>query len=442
MELELELELGAHHVRDRRRHEPVGRRGMAVNLQQRLLEHGDRCDLPPCGDVVAGAERREPLPEAGNRLGDVGTRRMRQLLFRALQAAERAYDRLRRRIKRRLGLDAPRTIAAYHGYGDGKRLWVRGRLLADEPAQLPEKGASIWANLRASLRRWETDEVPGATLCLEVAGHSEPVQTDAEGYYEAELPCPASGRIRVHSRYQDEQRILTAEHAVTVPGPDARYAVVSDLDDTILRTGLTSLLTAARLTLLRNARSRSPLPGMAELYRGLAGGASGDAANPLFYVSASPWNLYDLVRGFLELEGFPPGPLLLHDVGLEAIAPSPEDARGWQIETIERLLRIYSGLPFVLVGDSGQGDPQRYAEIARRHPGRVRAVYIRDVAPDTTREADSEIDAIVARVRDLGVPMVRGRHGLAFAEHAVAADLVPAAILPALVQQLRDQDVA
>jgi phosphatidate phosphatase APP1 len=39
----------------------------------------------------------------------------------------------------------------------------------------------------------------------------------------------------------------------------------------------------------------------------------------------------------------------------------------------------YPHLNFVLIGDSGQEDPKIYREIVAIFPGRILAVYIRDV---------------------------------------------------------------
>ena len=42
----------------------------------------------------------------------------------------------------------------------------------------------------------------------------------------------------------------------------------------------------------------------------------------------------------------------------------------------------YPDLGVVLVGDCGERDPEIYRQVVLRHPGRVFAVYVRDVAPE------------------------------------------------------------
>ncbi len=46
---------------------------------------------------------------------------------------------------------------------------------------------------------------------------------------------------------------------------------------------------------------------------------------------------------------------------------------------IINLLKTYPKLPFILIGDSGEHDPDIYIEIAEAHPERILAIYMRSV---------------------------------------------------------------
>lgn len=209
---------------------------------------------------------------------------------------------------------------------------------------------------------------------------------------------------------------------VRVPGSSARFGVVSDLDDTVIRTGATSLLTVARLTLLENAFTRLPFEGVAAFYRALERGTADREHNPFFYVSSSPWNLYDLLTDFLAFRGVPAGPLFLRDLGL---GPSGFVGFGGhhhhKLGRIEEVFELHENLPFVLVGDSGQRDPEIYREVVVRHPDRIRAVYIRDV---TGEVRGREVAAIVREVISRGVDMAVIPDSVTAAEHAAALGLV------------------
>jgi hypothetical protein len=77
----------------------------------------------------------------------------------------------------------------------------------------------------------------------------------------------------------------------------ARPGVISDLDDTVVKSRATDLLKMVWIILVNNARTRLPFEGVADFYKALQVGTDGREFNPVFYVSSSPWNLYDPFRG-------------------------------------------------------------------------------------------------------------------------------------------------
>ena len=102
-----------------------------------------------------------------------------------------------------------------------------------------------------------------------------------------------------------------------------------------------------------------PFKGVAAFYRALYYGVHGHELNPLFYVSASPWNMYDLLSDFFNLREIPVGPVLfLRDWGLTRDELFPTDLRTYKLAAINKILNFYPALPFILLGDSGQVDPR------------------------------------------------------------------------------------
>jgi len=138
-----------------------------------------------------------------------------------------------------------------------------------------------------------------------------------------------------------------------------------------------------------------PFKGIGAFYRALERGAGGAAGNPIFYVSSSPWNLYDLLEEFMRLNELPSGPLLLRDLGWDQRKFIAGRHETHKLEAIETLLGFYPSLRFILIGDSGQHDAAIYREVVRRHPGRILAVYIRELARASGRghAADEQLDA-------------------------------------------------
>ena len=321
-------------------------------------------------------------------------------------------------------------VQAFRGYGTPTRLRLRGRVLRSSGLVRSRLGDSVVDNLRNTFRRFESDEVPGALVAARAAvGGEVRARADQEGYFEVVLDLPrplAEPRVwePIELELLEPAGPAGPAHAtgqVLVPR-DPQYAVISDLDDTVLHSNATSLWQMARLTLLHNAHTRLPYEGVAGFYQALQRGRDGEAYNPVFYVSNSPWNLYDLLEDFLDVHGVPRGPLLLRDWSPRTIRAG----EAHKLAAIQGLLDTYPGLPVVLVGDCGERDPEIYRQVVLRHPGRVLAVYVRDVAP--TRHP--AVRAIAAELAGHGVDLVFSPDTEAARGHALDHGLIVAAALP------------
>jgi phosphatidate phosphatase APP1 len=290
----------------------------------------------------------------------------------------------------------PLAIHAYRGYGTDKRVRVRGRVLEDERIPASTERDTLWRNLLGTLRRFESDEVPGARVRVRFAGAVQELVTDAEGYFDTWL-APREA-LHADALWHDVAIDLLAPRdpvrpspsaigRVLVPPATARLGIISDLDDTVVQTGATDARSLFRSVFLTNARTRLPFPGVATLYRALQAGSGGEQKNPVFYVSSSPWNLYDVLSEFLAVREIPEGPLLLRDWGLSERELLPTSHGSHKVEAIRDIIDLYPTLPFILLGDSGQEDPEIYRQIVARYPSRILAIYIRNVTPDPARAA-------------------------------------------------------
>jgi phosphatidate phosphatase APP1 len=291
-------------------------------------------------------------------------------------------------------------------------------------------GDSVLDNLRNMFHRFESDEVPGAVVAARAAvGGEVHLRADEEGYFDLDLELPeplTDPRVwePVDLHVLEPAGLAGVRHAtgqVLVPR-DPEFAVISDLDDTVLHSHATSLWQMAKLTLLHNAHTRLPYEGVAGFYQALQRGRDGEAYNPVFYVSNSPWNLYDLLEDFMDVHGIPRGPMLLRDWSLRTLKAGERH----KLAAIEGLLELYPGLQVVLVGDCGERDPEIYRQVVLRHPGRVVAVYVRDVAP----ERHGDVRAISAELAGHGVDLVFSPDTEAARRHALDHGLVVAAALP------------
>lgn len=326
--------------------------------------------------------------------------------------ADALSDRARARLVRIRQAQRPLLIEPYAGYGSASGITVGGRVLVDEGFVAPDAGHGRWRNLAELAKRLESDEVPGARVRVGFQGASSEVLTDEEGHFRIDLVPPQP--LSLTTRNTVELELLDpppragsaaprAQAEVFVPPPSARFGVISDIDDTVLQSNVTSRWTMLKTLATSNAHSRKPFAGVAALYRALQAGAAGDEGNPLFYVSSSPWNLYAMLREFLLVQGLPAGPLLLKDFGEHTLF-TMHDHGEHKLARIEEVFAAYPQLSFILVGDSGEQDPEIYAEVVRHHPRRVKAIYIRSVDTSDTRLA--AIDALIVSVRDSGAQLV------------------------------------
>ena len=345
--------------------------------------------------------------------------RLRLSVAGRVARAEQAIDaRLAAVLRRRPGWRL--SVLPYVGYGTTTVAHVRARVVLRRRTPIPAGGRA--AVVLAALARYLSVDVPGEAVVVEVGGRSARAVSGREGYVEATLPVPDL-EPGWHPVYFALPGSPPVDGRLLVIDPAARLGVVSDLDDTVIHTGLTRLVEAVRTTLLVSAEARVPIAGAAELYRALVASDAGRA--PVFYVSTGAWNLHSMLDAFLARHGFPAGPLLLTDWGPGGTWLFRERSEAVKVRVVSGLLAEHAHLRWVLVGDSGQDDPEAYAAVARAHPGRVLAVYIREVPPQSPPRTRRVRD-LAAELSAIGVPMLLVTDSVAAAEHAHRLGLLDA----------------
>lgn len=199
--------------------------------------------------------------------------------------------------------------------------------------------------------------------------------SDMSGY----LDLVAEHRLEpgIHTvSYQVRRRKPVTANLYTIPDT-ARVGIISDVDDTVMITQAPTFWKAAYNLLLLNPKKKASVPGMSVLFNRLAD-LYPDA--PFFYLSTSPWNVESSIRHFIIDHGFPYGPLLLRDLDPRPKTFIPSGVQH-KLEFAEQLMADFPDMKFILIGDDGQKDPTTYATIARRYPGRVLAIGIRQLSP-------------------------------------------------------------
>lgn len=236
------------------------------------------------------------------------------------------------------------------------------------------------------MRQFLVHFAPGRLIAVR-AGEQEALlgPSEAVGLFRGELTVPLS-------ELQADTHVLTpgatwVRYHALLAGDDQRnfvgtvqllgetgVSIISDVDDTLKHSNVPN-----RRDLFHNTFSRefTPIPGMPELYRECA--ARGAAFH---YVSGSPWQLYEPLAEFWSSQGYPPGSFHLKRFRLRETArklrtTSPQKAH--KLAAIEPILQSFPQRQFVLIGDSGEQDPEIYARILTERPQQVRHVFIRSV---------------------------------------------------------------
>ena len=340
--------------------------------------------------------------------------------------------------------DRPYEIAPYRGYGNRTRLLVHGRVIEARRIAAASATDSLWRNLVNTYKRIDSDPLPHARVRVRLADHEREVVADDEGFFREwiELPAPIEGddhwreaEVRLESVVAADAKDVEAKAPIRVATGGETYGVISDLDDTVIQSRITSFLQAVRTVMLGNARTRLPFPGVAAFYQALERGGDGKRRNPIFYVSSSPWNIHDVIADFMELQKIPTGPIHLRDWDIDLDALTASRLKRHKEPIIREILELYPSMPFILIGDDSQKDPEIYRAIIDEYPGRILAIYIRNVRANPERS--SSVQALAKEVLAAGSTLILADDTFAAAKHAAEQGWIETSSLDAIHEEKR-----
>lgn len=332
-------------------------------------------------------------------------------------------------------------IQPYRGYGSRHQLFLMGRVFRQPGFGASWREDALRRDMVDLIRRLLRKPVVGARIRVRYKNTETVVRTDHHGYFRVRMDLSAMPSDTLwHSMelsllHPKDERATTTGEFFTPPS-SARYGVISDIDDTVVYTGVANTAMMMWRLFAQGAESRIAFPGVAALYQAFYEGLTGQQRNPLLYVSRAPWSIYQVLVEFFRLHRIPNGPILiLREWGMKRGSPLPRRAKDHKLDVIREMLELYEDLPFVLIGDSGQRDPEVYSEILREHPGRILSIYIRDVSNDPERE--KAIAVLTREAQAAGSDLMLATDSVIMAQHAVEQRLIPASALEAI---RREQD--
>ena len=282
------------------------------------------------------------------------------------------------------------AVVIYDGIGTTARARLWGRALEDKGLDRPRRKERWYRRVKRSVRLFESDEIPHALIELTVLGKRHRVKADKEGLFSLELrDLKRAGKHPVSAQlvgWRAAQRTVAGwlhvfPTAATVRAAGGRpVAVISDIDDTVLDSQVTSKRKLVWRVLTSNATRLQTFKGAPGLYQRLS-----RRGYPIVFVSGSPMNLYPRLQTFLQLRRFPRAPLRLKNVGLSAGSDSLFEQKRYKLRQIEALCRLLPGYRLILIGDSGEKDPEIYRELVRRKGKAVLATLIHRVTDESPR---------------------------------------------------------
>ncbi|KUJ21093.1 actin patch protein 1 [Mollisia scopiformis] len=284
-------------------------------------------------------------------------------------------------------------------YGEGRRSGLNTPGTPDDapgPGHLPKR--TSWnqpsemthaelmtanSHLMARLRPFLTNPLVSTPITLffydEKTSVSRTVQTNEAGHFSIRAPLEF---VPTHVRVLASE-YLSCTEAVKISEPKG-VSLISDVDDTIKHSSIGG---GAR-EIFRNAFIRDlsdlTIDGVKEWYNTMF-----DMGVGVHYVSNSPWQLFPVLVSFFQKAGLPPGSYHLKQYSgmLQGIfEPVAERKKG----TLEKIMRDFPERKFILIGDSGEADLEVYTDVVLANPGKVLAIFIRDVTtPETQGFFDS-----------------------------------------------------
>jgi phosphatidate phosphatase APP1 len=325
----------------------------------------------------------------------------------------------------------PVRIQPFFGYRSRTRLVLSCRALRSSRPGF-DKGGRLQA-IRTMLAQFASREAPDVEVTLELAGQDrtllcQTAVTDGDGFIHFDLRLEPELDLPVHPvwevvtlRWRNREGEQCVEGHVLVPGTEGRLAVISDIDDTIIETGITGGVRAIarnwRRILAELPEERIAVPGADLFYGALGGGQvlpahtvrAGKRApathRPFFYVSSSPWNLFSYLVAFQRAKGLPLGPLMLRNWGFDRETLGSSGHGAHKIAQIDAILGMYPDLRFALIGDDTQGDLPAYGSAVEHYPDRVAAIFIRTTAGQPLSAEELAARATIERA---GVPLWLG----------------------------------
>jgi phosphatidate phosphatase APP1 len=352
-----------------------------------------------------------------------------KILKPVYRSIKKPFKKFRVFLKQKAGWLGIPKILPYRGFGDNSYVFVRGMVIEDKGLAEPADRHRIWQNTLAMIKRFASDEIPGVRVQANFLGITLISETDEDGFFFFQFNVKDisdkllkkqwhSVTFKLLDEVVEDQPETVAEGIVRIVSAEERRIIVSDIDDTVLISHSTSTVQKLRLMLFKNAHTRLPFKGISFFYHALERGKDKNAFYPFFYVSSSEWNLYDLLENFFDHNNIPKGVFMLRRLegSIYKFWRSGQGNHEHKYDKIKFLLEFFNDQKFILIGDSGQKDPEIYERLAHDFPGRIETIYIRKIGSKpffkNIEEVNSKLEKVSTSYIQVEDTMEAARHAL------------------------------
>jgi phosphatidate phosphatase APP1 len=279
------------------------------------------------------------------------------------------------------------SVKVYHGFGHTHNLVVYGHVFKRKAITWPKFTKNVFYNTRRLLRMFMVKPFPLVNVQLHWHEQIQQSKSEADGFFKFEWEADREVQAGWHHLSVDlldeTGKVACSSNGKMFIPHSTQYAFISDIDDTIMVSNSATIFRRLKELFFRNPRTRSIFPDVARHYRLLAMNYDAeDVSNAFFYVSSSEWNLYDYLNEFFNFHGLPQGAFLLNQVKrwFQLLKTGKTKHEG-KFLRVMRILQAFPQQQFILFGDNTQRDPWIYASIAEKWPGKIFAIYIRNIIP-------------------------------------------------------------
>jgi phosphatidate phosphatase APP1 len=332
-------------------------------------------------------------------------------------------------------------VRAFDGYGSSKRIYLTGMVIEKGGIVRTSDSDSAADNLRKMVCRFFSRPGPHMDVIATFGSYHKCVRSNDRGYFcidisPQNLTLAEQNACQVILKLVDNPKAPCATETakIFIPPKTAKFGVISDIDDTILYTRATNRFRMILIILFKTPYARLTFPAASSFYRALQDSTQGGVLNPFFYVTSSSWRMHDMMHDFMSFHDFPIGPIIMRTIRMTRASVLDPNRHYHKLMSFQQIIETYPNLPFLLIGDSGQKDPEIYAEIIRRFPGRILAVYIRDVYPTASRR--KTISEIARKVSSGKTTLLLVKDTMEAARHAASMGWIDPARLSEINHQL------